>query len=59
MAKGIACPACKGTRVWAKGYTPTRTGKKARYICFACGKTFYKVKAEPKPRVKKSKSTKK
>lgn len=40
MAQGMKCP--RGhTRVWRKGYVPLRTGLKARYVCFTCGKTFY------------------
>lgn len=47
MAAGIKCP--KGhTRVWRKGYVPTRTGLKARFVCFTCGKTFYGPDAKSK-----------
>jgi transposase-like protein len=50
MADKVKCPECKSTsRIWAKGLVPSRSGPKQRYICFACGRTFYKPKAEPKP----------
>ena len=54
MADKITCPEGH-TRVWLKGAVPTRTGPKQRYVCFTCGRTFYK----PKSTVKKSKSKKK
>ena len=62
MAVKIACPEGH-TRVWAKGFVPTRSGPKQRYVCFTCGRTFYKPKAEAKaakPRAtRKAKSGKK
>ena len=66
MADKIVCPFCKGTRVWAKGQVPSIHGPKQRYVCFTCGRTFYKPKAEAKvakpakPRAaRKAKSSKK
>ena len=64
IPKGTVCPdpACRGKRIWNKGLTPSRRGLKSRYICFDCGRTFYKpsdykeIKPAPKPkRVKKVK----
>ncbi len=54
MVDKVLCPEGH-SRVWAKGRVPSRTGPKQRYVCFTCGRTFYK----PKPVVKKSKSSKK
>ena len=64
MANNVKCPECGATtRIWAKGLVPSRTGPKQRYVCFACGKTFYKAKVEAKPakvaRTRKAKSSKK
>jgi transposase-like protein len=62
MTDKIVCPEGH-TRVWAKGLVPSRTGPKQRYVCFTCGRTFYKPKAEvkvAKPRVaRKPKPSKK
>lgn len=55
MADKIKCPECGSTKTWAKGKVPSRTGPKQRYVCFTCGRTFYK----PKPVAKKPKSGKK
>jgi len=60
MAEKVKCPECGATsRIWAKGQVPSRYGPKQRYVCFACGRTFYKPKVEPKPRVRKARSSKK
>ena len=62
MVDKIVCPFCKGQRVWAKGQVPSIHGPKQRYVCFACGRTFYKPKVEAKvakPRAKRAKSGKK
>jgi len=48
MADKVICPECKSTRCWAKGSVPSRSGPKQRYVCFTCGRTFYKPKAEVK-----------
>ena len=61
MADKVKCVECGSTRVWAKGQTPSRSGPKQRYVCFTCGRTFYKPKAEvkvAKARVRKPKSSK-
>ena len=59
MAEKITCPEGH-TRVWAKGQVPSRTGPKQRYVCFTCGRTFYKPKAEAKAvKVAKPKATRK
>ena len=53
MATGIKCPnrKCGSTRVWKKGYNPTRQGEKQRFVCFTCGRTFYAPGAKfEKPR---------
>jgi len=57
-AEKIICPECGSVRVWAKGRVPTRSGPKQRYVCFACGRTFYKPavkvhKSIPKPKANK------
>ena len=60
MVEEIICPECKSTRIWAKGHVPSRSGPKQRYVCFSCGRTFYKPKEASKPaRARKSKSSKK
>ena len=62
MADKVKCPECGSTRTWQKGLVPSRSGPKQRYVCFTCGRTFYKPKAEAKvakPRTKKPKSGKK
>lgn len=34
-----ACPNCLSNHIQARGYTtPTKTGRKRRYVCMACGK---------------------
>ena len=48
MTDKVICPECKSTRTWKKGAVPSRTGPKQRYVCFSCGGTFYKPKAEVK-----------
>ena len=57
MADKIKCPECGSTRTWLKGQVPSRSGPKQRYVCFTCGRTFYKPK--PKPKARSSKSGKK
>jgi transposase-like protein len=60
MADKVKCVECGSQKVWAKGQVPSRTGPKQRYVCFTCGRTFYKPKVEPKlARAKKAKSSKK
>jgi len=62
MAEKVKCPECGSLRVWLKGHVPARGGPKQRYVCFACGRTFYKPKVEPKlkaPRTRKSKTSRK
>jgi transposase-like protein len=46
MVEQIKCPEGH-TKVWKKGSVPTRKGPKARYVCFACGRTFYKKAPNP------------
>ena len=46
MALDIKCPEGH-TKVWKKGCVPTRKGPKTRYVCFICGRTFYKKAAKP------------
>ena len=60
MADKVLCPEGH-SRTWKKGEVPSRTGPKQRYVCFTCGRTFYKPKVEPKPkpaRTRKPKSSK-
>jgi len=50
MSDIVKCPECGSTKgIWAKGRVPSRTGPKQRYVCFTCGRTFYKPKAVVKP----------
>ena len=64
MSDKVLCPEGH-SRTWKKGEVPSRTGPKQRYVCFSCGRTFYKPKVEvkavkaSKPRAKKAKSSKK
>jgi len=60
MADKVKCPECGSLKTWAKGLVPTRQGPKQRYVCFTCGRTFYKPKTAVKSaRVRKAKSSKK
>lgn len=63
MTDKVKCPECGSLKTWAKGRVPSRTGPKQRYVCFTCGRTFYKPKTESKPakvaRARKPKSSKK
>lgn len=60
MVDKVICPECKSQKVWAKGLVPSRSGPKQRYVCFTCGRTFYKPKVEAKPaRTRKAKFSKK
>ena len=56
MPDKVICPECRSSRTWAKGKVPSRTGPKQRYVCYTCGRTFYKPKSAG---VKKPKSKKK
>jgi len=61
MSDKVLCPEGH-SRTWKKGEVPSRTGPKQRYVCFTCGRTFYKPKTEAKvakPRAKRAKSSKK
>lgn len=62
MADKVKCVECGSTRTWKKGEVPSRTGPKQRYVCFTCGRTFYKAKSElklAKTKARKPKSSKK
>jgi predicted Zn finger-like uncharacterized protein len=37
----IKCPECGSTKIVRFGSIPTRSGKKQRYRCQECGRTFY------------------
>ena len=41
-ATGIRCPGCHKGNIWKVGTVPTRHGKKIRYKCSDCGRSFYK-----------------
>jgi len=41
MADNIRCPEGH-TKVWKKGSVPSRQGPKTRYVCYTCGRSFYK-----------------
>ena len=58
MATGIKCPRCGSTKVWAKGRVPKIGGAQPRYVCVDCGHTFYKPKAEAKPKVARTRKAK-
>lgn len=47
MATNLKCPVGH-TKIWMKGKVPTRQGPKTRYVCYECGRSFYK----PKPATK-------
>ena len=53
----VTCVECSGTKCWKKGEVPSRSGLKQRYVCFDCGRTFYKL--DPKPAKPKAKPKKK
>ena len=59
MADKVICPECKSSKTWLKGCVPSRTGPKQRYVCFDCGRTFYKPKVEAKAKPKAKKSSRK
>jgi len=48
MADKVKCPECGSLKTWRKGEVPSRSGPKQRYVCFTCGRTFYKPTAEAK-----------
>jgi len=50
MTKGVSCPYCHTTKTWQKGYVPTTKGKKPRFICTECGRSFFATKSAPKPK---------
>ena len=54
MADKVLCPEGH-SRTWKKGEVPSRTGPKQRYVCFTCGRTFYKLKKVGKPKSSKKK----
>ena len=54
MADKVKCPECGSLKTWAKGKVPTRTGPKQRYICYTCGRSFYKTKPVAKSQKPKS-----
>jgi len=53
MVTGIRCPEGH-TKVWKKGTVPTRKGPKIRYVCYICGRSFYKKATSRKPKAKKA-----
>lgn len=58
MATGVKCPHCGG-HAWQKGFVPTTKGKKPRYICTECGKSFFSgSKPAGKPKHQMSDSSK-
>jgi len=46
---GIRCPDCQSGNIWVKGFVPTRQGRKVRYLCVDCARTFYEPE-KPKPK---------
>ena len=58
MATGIKCPEGH-TKVWMKGKVPSRKGLKTRYVCYTCGRSFYKGAADVvKPKAKRARKPK-
>jgi len=50
MSNNPKCPECHSTKVWKVGLVPTRKGgKKMRFKCSQCARSFY----APKPTKKK------
>ena len=49
MSDNPKCPECHSTKVWKVGLVPTRSGKKMRFKCSQCARSFY----APKPTKKK------
>ena len=44
MPNKMKCPECGNKRIWKAGMFPSRKGKRQRYMCSECAKTFYKEK---------------
>ena len=40
--KPLKCPFCEGEHITKAGMRVTVKGRKQRYQCMTCGKTFYK-----------------
>lgn len=40
----MICPECNSEKISKSGFKVTRTGRKQRYQCQNCGKTFYEQK---------------
>ena len=59
MVDKVKCPECGSLKTWKKGQVPSRSGPKTRYVCFTCGRTFYKPKETPKPKTRKARASKK
>lgn len=45
----MKCPECNSTTVVRIGFIVTKSGKKQRYKCNKCGRTFYAANSEPQP----------
>lgn len=54
MAEQVRCPEGH-VKIWKKGCVPTRKGPKVRYVCYVCGRTFYRPKATTENKAKKNK----
>jgi len=42
MTVGFKCPHCHSSKVWRKGKVPHVGGPRVRYVCYDCGKSFYR-----------------
>lgn len=38
--RGMKCPNCGSTHIWAKGFSPTRRGKLRRWMCADCARSW-------------------
>ena len=48
---GVRCPHCHSTKVWKRGFMPSKSGPKRRYQCTECGTSW--MAKEPKSKSKK------
>jgi len=55
--KLVKCPECGGQNILKRGRVPSRSGLKQRYICFACGRSFYYSPKPSRKRAKESQNT--
>ena len=39
---GVKCPKCHSQEIWKTGFVPTLEGRKDRFKCTRCARSFYK-----------------